>query len=157
MELIEQLPDIDAVFVTVGGGGLIAGMATYLKAKNPAIKVVGCLPEHSAEMYHCVQAGKYVPIQSQPTISDGSAGGFEEGSITLSLCQKLVDDWSLVSEDEIKDALRHVVHTHHKMIEGAAAVAVASFMKHSKEYQGKKVAILICGANIAPATLKEIL
>jgi len=157
VELVKQLANIDYVFVTVGGGGLISGMTTYLNAISPNTQVIGCLPEKSAEMYLSVKAGKFVPVQSETTLSDGSAGGFEEGSITFPLCQKLVKDWTLVSEEEIKDSLKLILKTHHKLIEGSAAVAVASYLKRKDEFVGKNVVILLCGSNIAPATLKSIL
>ena len=157
IELVSQLVGIDYVFITVGGGGLISGIATYLSAVSPETKVVGCLPEHSPEMYRSVQAGKFVPFQSMPTLSDGSAGGFEEDSVTLPLCRELVKDWTLVSEGEIKDAIQFVLSAHHKLIEGAAGVAIASYLKRKEEFVGKNVAILICGSNIASATLKAIL
>lgn len=157
VELVRQLADIDYVFVTVGGGGLISGMATYLSAISPATKVIGCLPEKSAEMYLSVKAGKFVSVQSEPTLSDGSAGGFEEGSITFPLCQKLIKDWTLVSEEEIKDSLKLILSTHHKLIEGSAAVPVASYLKSKDEFAGKNVVILLCGSNIAPTTLRSIL
>src|SRR6266702_1384644 len=78
IELVGQLSDIDAVFVTVGGGGLISGIATYLRAVSPKTKIIGCLPENSAEMYHSVQAGRFATEESKETLSDGSAGGFEK-------------------------------------------------------------------------------
>lgn len=157
VELAQQLKDIDCVFVTVGGGGLISGIATYLKSISPTTKIIGCLPENSAEMYHSVKAGKFVHMESKPSVSDGSAGGFEEGSITFPLCQKLVDDWTLVTEEEIEDAIRLILHAHHKLIEGAAGVAVASFLKRQDEFKGKNVVVLICGSNISTNTLKAIL
>lgn len=157
VELMQQLKDIDYVFVTVGGGGLIAGIAGYLRAVSPRTKVIGCLPENSAEIYHCVKAGKFIPIQSRETLSDGLAGGFEEDSITLPLCQELVKDWMLITEDEIKQAVKLVLEQHHKLIEGSAGVAIASYLKRSKELADKNVAIVICGGNMAPATLKKIL
>lgn len=157
VELVQQLKDIDYVFVTVGGGGLIAGVAAYLQAVSPHTKVIGCLPERSAEMYHCVKAGKFVPVQSQETLSDGSAGGFEEGSITFPLCRELINDWMLINEDEIKQAVRLVLEHHHKLIEGSAGVAVAAYLKRQQEAAGKNVVILICGGNMAPNTLRKVL
>lgn len=157
VELIQQLKNIDYVFVTVGGGGLIAGIAGYLRAVSPHTKVVGCLPENAAEMYHCVKAGKFVPVQSFATLSDGSAGGFEESSITLPLCQELVKDWILITENEIKQAVKFVLEEHHKLIEGSAGVAVATYLKRKEKLAGKNVVIVICGGNMASATLKKIL
>lgn len=157
VELVQQLANIDYIFVTVGGGGMIAGISAYLRAVNPYTKVIGCLPENAAEMYHCVQAGKFIPVETHDTLSDGSAGGFEESSITLPLCQQLVDDWMLVTEDEIKNAVKLVLDAHHKLIEGAAGVAVASYLKRKDEFVGKNVVIIICGGNMATATLEKIL
>jgi threonine dehydratase len=157
IELAKQLTDIDYVFVTVSGGGLIAGMATYLSAVSPHTTVIGCLPENSAEMYHSVKAGRFLPMQSKPTLSDGSRGGFEEGSITLPLCQELVKDWTLVSEEEIKDSLNLILSTHHKLVEGSAAVAVASYLKRKAEFVGKNVVIVLCGSNISTVILRSIL
>lgn len=157
VELVEQLANIDAVFVTVGGGGLISGVATYLNSASSNTKVIGCLPENSAEMYHSVKAGKFVHMESKPTFSDGSGGGFEEGSITFPLCQKLVDDWILVSEDEIKQAVKLIFENHQLVIEGSAGVAVASFLKRRKDFIGQNIVIIICGGNISADKFKEML
>lgn len=157
VELMRQLPNIDYLFITVGGGGLISGIASYLRAVSPTTKVVGCLPENSAEMYHSVRAGKFVHMQSKPTLSDGSGGGFEEGSITFPLCQELVNDWELVSEAEIKLAVRLVLDKHHKLVEGAAGVAVAAYLKRQADLADKNVVLLICGGNMATSTLREVL
>jgi threonine dehydratase len=96
-------------------------------------------------------------MPSLPTISDGTAGGIEPDSITFELCRSLVDDYVTVSEDEIKESLRLFMRSHHMLIEGAAAVAVAAFGKIRRAYRGKKVVIVICGANIDLDTLKSIL
>lgn len=157
VELVKQLADIDAVFITVGGGGLIAGIATYLHAVSPHTKVIGCLPENSAEMYHSVKAGEFVYMESKSTLSDGSGGGFEKGSVTFPLCQELVDDWVLVTENDIKDAVKLVFESHELVIEGAAGVAVASFVQRRKEFAGQNVVILICGGNVSPDTFQEML
>ncbi len=157
IELADQLKDIDAVFVTIGGGGLISGIGTYLKSVNPQTKIIGCLPENSAEMYESIKTGKFVESDNKDTLSDGSAGGFEEGSVTYDICKEVVDDFILVSEDEIKQAIKLMVDIHHKIIEGAAGVALASFLKVKERYVGKNVVIVICGGNIATKKLKEIL
>lgn len=157
VEVFQQLNSIDAIFVTVGGGGLISGIGTYLRSLSPHTKIIGCLPENSAEMYESIQSGHFVDSHDRETISDGSGGGFEEGSITYDICKEVIDDFILVSEDEIKKAIKQMVDVHHKVIEGAAAVAFASFLKLKEKFVGKNVVILICGANIATAKLKEIL
>ena len=96
-------------------------------------------------------------IKYLDTISDGSGGAFEQGSITYDICKEVVDEFILVSEDEIKQSIKLMIDAHHKIIEGAAGVALASFLKKKDNYAGKNVVILLCGANIATEKLKEIL
>jgi threonine dehydratase len=157
LELASQAAKIDAVFVSVGGGGLISGIATYLKSVQPGAAVIGCSPENSQVMVQSVRAGRILDIPSLPTLSDGTAGGVEAGSITFDLCRELVDDYVTVTEQEIAAGLRLFVEAHDMVIEGAAAVAVASYLKIKDRFKGKNVVIVICGANISPAVLKRLL
>lgn len=157
IELARQLDTFDAVFVSLGGGGLISGIAGYLKSINPNVHIIGCSPENSQVMIQSVKAGKILDLPSLPTLSDGTAGGLEPGAITFELCQALVDDYITVTEDEIKESLRLFMQTHHMMIEGAAAVAIASYLKMKEQYRGKNVVIIICGANIGLEVLKGVL
>jgi threonine dehydratase len=157
IELLTQLPDIEVVFVTVGGGGLIGGIASYLKSAPRPITVVGCLPERSPVMAASVQAGRIVEWPSLPTLSDGSAGGIEPDSITFSLCRDLVDDYVLISEEEIAAALRLALDPLHYQIEGAAAVALAGLLKRHELVRGRRAAVIVCGANISLATLASII
>lgn len=157
-EILERLPDIDVVMATVGGGGLISGIAAWIRDGRPEAEIIGCLPEKSPEMYLSVQKGELVTLdEPEHTLSDGSAGGCEPGAVTFDLCRELVDDYILVSEEEIARAIRWMANTHHKIIEGAAGVALGAFMKQARRFEGKKVAIVICGANITTETLKQIL
>lgn len=157
VELARQLDPIDAVFVALGGGGMIAGIASYLKALGKEIKIIGCSPQNSCVMIESVKAGRVLEIASLPTLSDGTAGGVETDAITLPLCRELVDDYVTVSEDEIREALLSFIETHHLLIEGSAAVAIAAFLKQSEKFHGKNVVIVICGGNIGLAMLKSIL
>ncbi len=157
VELSRRLDYIDAVFVALGGGGLISGIAGYLKYISNDATVVGCSPENSAVMFESVKANQILDLESEPTLSDGTAGGIEPGAITFDLCRALVDDYVLVSEGEIKEAMRLFMESHHMMIEGAAGVAIASFLKTKERFQGKNVVVVICGANISLQTLKTIL
>jgi threonine dehydratase len=157
-EILERLPDVDVVLATVGGGGLISGIAAWIKDQHPEAEIIGCLPENSPEMYLSVMKDELVMLDEPlPTLSDGSAGGCEPGAITFDLCRELVDDYILVSEEEIADAIRWMADKHHKIIEGAAGVALGAFMKQPARFEGKKVAIVICGANITTETLKRLL
>ena len=139
------------------GGGLISGVAAHLKSCHPGTKIIGCSPKNSQVMIQSVKAGKILDLPSLPTLSDGTAGGIEAGSITFDLCRELVDDYMTVTEDEIAESLRLFMDIHHLLIEGAAAVAVASYLRARERFTGKNIVIVICGANISLETLKRIL
>jgi threonine dehydratase len=156
-EMAEQLPQLDAVFIAMGGGGLIAGAGGYLKAVRPEIRVIACSPERSPVMHASLEAGRIVEMESLPTLSDGTAGGVEPGAITFDLCREIVDESVLVSEEQIRDAVRLVVGRHHTLIEGAAGVAVAGYRANRDRFASMNVAIVLCGANIDAEILKGIL
>lgn len=156
-ELERQLESMDAVFVALGGGGLISGIGGFLRGRSREVEVVACSPENSPVMHESVQSGEIVEMEAKPTLSDSTAGGVEAGAITFPLCREFIDDSVLVSEQEIASALRLVVEHHHTLIEGAAAVAVAGFAKIAERYSDKDVVIVICGANIGLDTLARVL
>lgn len=156
-EIIRRLPDVDAVFVAVGGGGLISGIGSILKTTKPDVEIVSCQPEASSVMTESVRAGEILDLPSERTLSDGTAGGIEAGAITFDLCRKLADRYVLVSEAEIADAMRDFIDAQHQLLEGSAGVALAGFLKVSADYKGKNVVVIICGGNIARSTLKSIL
>ncbi|MDE0197552.1 MAG: threonine/serine dehydratase [Caldilineaceae bacterium] len=157
VELLRQQPQLDAVFVTVGGGGLMGGIASHVKATASQIQTVGCQPQNSAVMLASVRAGRIVDTASLPTLSDGSAGGIEPQSITFDLCRLCVDDWLTVSEDEIAAAMRLIFHEIGESIEGAAGVAVASLLKTGKRFAGQRLAVVICGGNVDSDTWQRVL
>jgi threonine dehydratase len=157
IEIEASLPQADTVFIAVGGGGLIGGVASVLKAGNPAIRIVGCQPAASAVMAHSVEAGRILDELSAPTLSDGTAGGIEQGAITFGLCSSLVDEFVLVSEAEIAAAMRQFIDYEHQLVEGAAGVAIASMLKQRDALGGQKVVVLVCGGNVSRDTLKRIL
>lgn len=157
MELAHQLDQIDTVFVSLGGGGLISGIAGYLKSVHPDVRIIGCSPENSQVMIQSIKAGKILDLPSLPTLSEGTAGGVEPGAITFKLCRELVNEYITVSEDEIKESLRMFIQNQHMLIEGAAAVSVASYLKMRKCFTDQNVVIVICGSNINLETLKGIL
>jgi len=157
IELMQQLPEIDSVFVPVGGGGLISGIAGYLKAVKPSVRVVGCVPERSPVMHECVLAGRIVEGTVLPTLSDGTAGGVEDGSITFAMCQKYVDDWIRVSEEEIQQAMKWVFEHHALVIEGSAGVSVSAFRQFvSAGNEAGHTAIILCGGNVDIDQFKKL-
>ena len=157
VEILDNVPYPDQILVTVGGGGLISGIGSYVRKHSPQTKIIGCQPEQSPEMSASVRAGKYREVESRPTLSDGSAGGFEPDSITFPLCRQLVNDFVLISEDEIKETIRLVIRHHQKLIEGAAAVAVAPLLQEPERFRDQTIIAVVCGANLSMNKLKEIL
>lgn len=157
VEIAKQLPDVEAAFVAVGGGGLISGVGAFLKSVNTSLKLVACQPAASAVMTESVKAGEILDIPSEKTLSDGTAGGIEAGAITFDLCRELVDDYVVVSEEEIAGAMREFIDSHHMLLEGAAGVAIAGLMQSAASYQGMNVVVIICGGNISRETLKTVI
>jgi threonine dehydratase len=155
VEIARALDRVDRLFVSLGGGGLISGIACYLKAVNPRVQVVACSPQNSCVMIESLKAGAILDLESKPTLSDGTAGGVEPGAITFELCRSLVDECVTVSEDEIADSMRSFIESHHILIEGSAAVALAALKRSSNGYRNNVV--VLCGGNVSLKTLKSIL
>jgi len=149
LELTEQLPHFDAIYVAVGGGGLIGGIGAWLSSVSPQTEVIGCWPENSRTLYESLRAGRILDFAEQPTLSESTAGGVEPGSITFDLCQKVVHRKILVSEAEILDAMRWAKKQGWR-VEGAAGVAIAAVFKEAEKYQGKTVVTVCCGGNLVP-------
>jgi len=157
IELEKQIENINTIIIPVGGGGLISGISGYLKSANKGIEIIGCQPENSPVMYESIKAGKIIEMESKPTISDGTAGGIEPGSVTFDICKNLVDDFILLSEDEIKSAIYLILEKHHMLIEGSAALSVAAFLKGQKRFNNKIVVLLLSGKKISLNVLKEVI
>lgn len=151
-----------AVFIPVGGGGLCSGMAAVLKSADADITVVGCQPEASDVMRASVAAGRIVDQSSCETLSDGSAGGIEPGSLTLEPCRRFVDDWVTVSEPEIAAAMLDVRDQHDGLLlEGSAAMAVACAIKYGRErkheaqeLQHMTGVVICCGGNASESAFR---
>lgn len=157
VELRRQAPEMDTVIVSVGGGGLIAGIAACLKASAPAVRVIGAVPEQSPVMARSVQAGHVVVVPTYPTLSDGTAGGIETDSVTFPLCRDLVDEWIELPESEIAGAMRHCIVEEHLLVEGSAGVAVAATWRLGAALRGRRVVVVLCGANVSAETLNSVL
>ena len=156
-ELHAQCGPLDAVFVAVGGGGMIGGIGAWMKAVPPATEIIACSPANSPAMHRAMEAGAIVEAPCLETLSDATAGGIEEGALTGELCRAHVDRSLLVDEASIAAAIQGVLAHHHMLIEGAAGVAVAGYLQVAESYQGKRVAIVLCGANIGLEKLKGVL
>lgn len=156
VEIAKQLPDVDAVFVAVGGGGLIAGVGSVLKVHKPSVRIIGCQPQASPVMACSIEAGRLIEMPSEATLSDGTAGGIEPGAITFPLIQLIADEFVLVDEDQIASAMRLYMNREGDTIEGAAGVAVAGMLKLRESIRGKTVAVIVCGGNINEALLQQV-
>lgn len=149
VELARQMPPAAAVYIALGGGGLLSGVATYLKSVWPGVEVIGASPERSAVMIASIRAGRILTLPSEPTLSDGTAGGVEEDALTFGPCRALADALVTVTEAEIGDAMRLMRRAHQMTIEGAAGVAVAAALRHRDQWRGRSIVVIVCGGNIA--------
>jgi threonine dehydratase len=156
VELIKQDPELDAVFVAVGCGGLIGGVGTALEALAPRVRLVGVWPEASPCLLRALEAGKIIPVEERETLSEGTAGAVEPGSVTFPICQTVIDERVSVSESEIGASMSRLAETEHLMVEGAAGVALAGLVKCASAYRGRKVAVVLCGRNIAPQAFAAV-
>ncbi len=155
VELLQQWPEVDTVYVALGGGGLIAGMAAFGKAARRDLQFVACSPSASPAMAECVRAGRIVDVACHDTWSDSTAGGVEPGAITFPLCRDLVDRFVDVEEAAIATAMRDCLAHQHLLVEGAAGVAVAAL--RADRQRGKRAAVIVCGGNLPYSSLQRLL
>lgn len=156
IELYEQLPDLDAIVVPVGGGGLIAGVAYAIKTINPKVKVYGVQAAGAPSMVHSLEDGAIEELASVSTIADGIAVK-KPGSLTYEICSKYVDKIVTVTDDEISAAILALMEQHKLVTEGAGAVSVAAVMFNKIDIKGKKVACLLSGGNIDVTILSRVI
>lgn len=153
VELLEQLPDLERVYIAVGGGGLTGGVACALKDSRPNIEVVGCSPAASYPMHASVEAGRLTDTPHLDTLSVATAGGLEEGTVTLSPCQAAVDRWELVEEAAISWALFELITKERTLAEGAVGVPLAVWSRDREAdlAAGRtpaKACVIVCGGNL---------
>jgi threonine dehydratase len=157
VELLDQIGDVDAVLVPVGGGGLISGVGACLEAVRPTVEIIGCQPAASPVMFESVRAGRIVDYDSSPSLCDATAGGIEPGSVTFDLCRRFVDDYVLLSEREIASAIRFMYQREKMVVEGGAALPVAAAIQQRARLAGRRVVLLITGSKIDDDVLQSIL
>ena len=156
LELTEQIPDMNAVIVPIGGGGLIAGIAYTLKTLNPDIKVYGVQAQGAPSMRNSIADHQIEELVSVSTIADGIAVK-KPGDLTYELCEKYVDEIVTVSDDEISAAILALMEQHKLVTEGAGAVAVAAVMFGKIDIKGQKVVCLLSGGNIDVTILSRVI
>lgn len=156
LEILDQLPDVDAVVCPIGGGGLISGVACAIKSLNPKVKVYGVQAENAPSMKRSLEAGEAITLDSVRTFADGIAVK-HTGDITLDMVRKYVDEVVTVSEDEIAAAILALMEKQKLVAEGAGAVTVAAAMFGKLPIAGKKVCCLISGGNIDVNILSRVI
>ena len=156
LELLQQVQDLQAVVVPVGGGGLISGVACALKESNPAIRVVGVQTERLPSMLRAVDQGGPVTLPAEATIADGIAVR-RAGDLTLPQVQRFVDEIVTVDEEEIANAIMVLLEKEKTLAEGAGAVALAALLQKKTSLQGARTAVLVCGGNIDVSLLSKII
>ena len=156
LEIIEEMPDVDAVVIPIGGGGLISGVALAIKTIRPNVKVYGVQAAGAASMFTSLVDGHIERLQSVQTIADGIAVK-EPGVNTFDLCQRYVDEVVTVTDDEIAAAILALIEQQKIVAEGAGAVSVAAVMFNKLPIQGKKVVCLVSGGNIDVTILSRVI
>ncbi len=156
LEIADQLPDLDAIIVPIGGGGLISGVAYTIKSINPRVKVYGVQASGAPSMKNSVEDHKIEELPSVRTIADGIAVK-RPGDLTYEICEKYVDEIVTVTDDEISAAILALMEKHKLVTEGAGAVAVAAAMFGKLDLEGKKTVCLLSGGNIDVTILSRVI
>ena len=148
LELCEDVPDLDAVLVAIGGGGLCSGVATVVKAMNPGCEVLGIEPEGADSMHRSFASGKTESIDAVRTIAD-SLGAPHTEPYSLGLCRRFVDDLTLVDDDEIRAAMKLLFDDVKLAVEPAGAAATAALTgPFNERLRGRRIGVIVCGSNI---------
>jgi threonine dehydratase len=156
LELLEAVPDLDAIFVPVGAGSGVLGTATVAHAINPAIRVIGVQSEGAPAVYLSWRAGRRVETEQITTFAEGLATR-QPFELPLALIPRLVDEIMLVSDDELRRAIVTLLETARQVVEGAGAASVAAAFRRREELAGKKVGLVLSGGNITLDQLRELL
>jgi threonine dehydratase len=156
LELLEQVPDLEAVVVPIGGGGLIGGIGCAVKEINPKIRVVGVEPEKLPSMLRAREAGAPVTIAPEATIADGIAVR-RAGDLTLPLVSKYVDEIVTVDDEEIASAILMLLEQEKTLAEGAGAAALAAVVQSKTKLRHRRTAVMVCGGNIDVTLLAKII
>jgi threonine dehydratase len=156
LEVLEDVPDVDAVIVPVGGGGLIAGVGAAIKALRPQTKIIGVEPANAPTMHASLEAGHVVEVHTKPTLADGLAVA-KAGELCFEIARQVIDELLLVDEAQIAKSVLRLLEMEKMVIEGAGAVPVAAVMNRPAALQGKKVVLVLCGGNIDVTVIGKII
>jgi threonine dehydratase len=155
LELLEEVPDLDALVVPIGGGGLISGSAIAAKALRPGIRIFGVEPEDGNDTYLSVRAGQRVEIPAPQTIADGLRAS-RPGTLTFPIVQKLVDDIALVNDTEIREAMKFFITRMKIVVEASGAAPAAALLRHKLPKEAKRIGAVLSGGNVDLEFLKTL-
>jgi threonine dehydratase len=150
VEIAASRTGLGTVLVPVGGGGLVSGIAAFLKQERNSVEIMGVEPETSAFMAASLAAGRIVDIAEGETVADAVAGGLEPGSITFSLCRELLDGIIALREGTIREAMALLFRHHGQMVEGAGALPLAAVLSAPSRFHGREVVLIVSGGNVSP-------
>ncbi len=157
LEILEQAPDLDAIVVPVGGGGLLSGVGTVMKARKPSVQVIGVEPEHAASFKAALGAGHPVDVVLEPTLADGLAVA-RTGAIPFAILSQVVDELVTVDEATIALAILRLIELEKSVVEGAGATPLAAFLAGKLDrLKDRKVVLTLCGGNIDLTMLDRVI
>jgi threonine dehydratase len=157
LEILEELPDIHAIVVPVGGGGLIGGIAIAARGMSSQAEVIGVEVEASCPFTKSLAAGRIVEIDVAPTLADGLSGNLDPDTVTFDLVRRLVARIVLVSEGQLEAAVAGVVREERLIVEGAGAAGAAAVLSGKINASGRRIAVILSGANVDPDVLKRLI
>jgi threonine dehydratase len=154
LEVLEDEPDVETILIPLSGGGLAAGVAIAVKAANPDIRVIGVSMDGGAAMAESVRAGRVVEVREAPTLADALVGGLgDDNELTFPIVRRLVDEFVLLTEEEILHGMAHALAELHLVLEGAGAVGVAAVLANRVPDLGSHAVVILSGGNVDHATL----
>jgi threonine dehydratase len=157
LEIIEENPDLEILLVPVGGGGLISGVGSVFKAAPSGSKLLGVQSVSSPVMAESIKQERIVQMELEESIAEGLHGGVEPESVTFDLCKSLVDDFILVREKTIREAIRLLLTHRRQVVEGAGAVGIAAIIENPRRFKGRSVGVVVSGGNLDLDSLRNMI
>ncbi len=156
LEILEDVPQVDAVIVPVGGGGLIAGIGRAIKALKPAVRIIGVEPRHALTLHESLKAGHVTQVDTTPTLADGLAVA-QIGHLCFGIIREVMDDLVMVEEEQIAQAILRLLELEKTVVEGAGATSLAAALVSAHELAGKRVVLVLSGGNIDVTLISRVI
>jgi threonine dehydratase len=157
LEMIQDLPELDIVLVCAGGGGLISGIGSVMKAMNPEIQVWGVQMGNSPTLAQWFSAGKTIPVELKPSVAEGLSGYIEPETITFPIIQKVVDRFITITEESVIKAMGFMMDNHQQIVEPSGAAAIAALLNMGDELEGHTIGVTVTGRNVGSDRYLQLL